>query len=236
MKKLISFFLVAITFTTLVLSQSNQFVELKNGTRIEGTVVYQSKMFKSPRLIVNDTTSYPLREVKAYQTEDGYFLRIEKGFGDDFAKRIEEGNIDLYTRTVNSFGGGSWVPGPNGTQMYMGPNFNSSQVEYFSKDGSELQKANARNLKRALADNVMSMSYLKKRDGLTAVQVIGVIGGIAIGAASVASQADSEDFNPSGVIIGGLIASGSSWIPYFAKKDLTQKAIRAYNNPDRYNE
>ncbi|MEQ8883097.1 MAG: hypothetical protein RIC57_00810 [Balneola sp.] len=230
MRKGFNCFAVLFLFTISVSAQYINFVELKDSTVIRGKVELSTKLFRSSKIIVNDTTEIPLSKVHAYQTTDGYFRRMYSGYGDSFAKRLEKGNIDLFTRTQSYEGGGSFVPGPNGTSMFVGGGMHSSQVEYFSKDGGELQKANARNLKRALFDNPESMEYLKKRDGMTVVQVLGVIAGVAIAATSLASQSDSEEISmPPGAFVGVMVISGSSWIPYLQKEELTRKAIKAYN-------
>lgn len=233
MKKILLLVVILLVSVIPLFGQSGQFVELINGTIIEGKVEYQSKLFKSPRIIVNDTTSYPISRVRAYKSSEGYFLKMS-GYGSTFALRLEEGNIDLYTRTISSHSP-SYVPGPNGTSMFVGGGMTSSQVQYFTKDDGPLLRANARNLKKALSDNDLSMSCLKKRDGLTAVQVIGVIAGIGIGALTLTNQADSDELDPTGAIVGLAVIAGSTWIPHFAKKDLTLKAIKAYNHPERYN-
>lgn len=230
MIKVYNCFVVLFLFTISVSAQYRNFVELKDSTIIRGKVELSTKLFRSSKIIVNDTTEIPLSEVHAYQTTDGYFRRMYSGYGDSFAKRLEKGNIDLYTRTQSYGGGGSFVPGPNGTSMFVGGGMQSSQVEYFSKDGGEIQRASARNLKKALFDNPESMEYLKKRDGMTVVQVLGVIAGVTIAATSLASQSDSEELSiPAGAFVGVMVVSGSTWIPYFQKKELTRKAIKAYN-------
>ena len=145
-------------------AQYRNFVELKDSTIIRGKVELSNKMFKKTRLIVNDSTEIFMSNVRAYQTTDGYFLRIDQGYGDDFAKRIEQGNVDLYSRPVQNFGGPAYMPGPGGTSTYVGGGFSTSEVEYFTKNGGKLQKANPRNLKSVLSDNAKSMEFLKKRD------------------------------------------------------------------------
>lgn len=187
--------------------------------------------------MINDSTHYPLKEVLAYKKDGEYYRRIGLSFnfntGDQFAVRTEKGNIDLYERMEYSYSN-SWVPGPNGTMMYTGGGFNGNNVQYFAKDSGPVLKANARNLKTALSDSPQSMEYLKKRDGLTAVQVIGIIGGIAIAGASISAQADKEDPDFTGAFIGVGVVAGSAWIPFFAKQDLVRKAIKVYNHPESH--
>jgi len=214
--------------TLSVSGQFKNFVELRDSTIIRGKIEVSNKLFRSSKIIVNDTTEIPLSKVHAYQTSDGYFRRMYSGYGDDFAKRLEKGNIDLYIRTQDSMAP-SYIPGPNGGSTFIGHGTQTNNVEYFSKDGGELKKANARNLKKALFDNPQSMEYLKKRDGMTAIQVLGVIAGISIGAASLLSQSDKDELDPTGAIVGLAVISGSTWIPSFQKKELTRKAIKAYN-------
>ncbi|RNC79847.1 MAG: hypothetical protein ED557_11965 [Balneola sp.] len=210
-------------------AQDTTFVELRNGVKYEGKIEVETPFLKKSRIILNDTTVILLERVQRYQSKDGYFVRISYADGDGFAKLIEEGNIDLYIREQMTYSGGSWMPGPNGTSTYMPGGAGISSVQYFSKNGSRLQKASARNLKIALADNPTSMSYLNKRDGLTAVQVLGAIAGVAIAAATFSGEIDKESPDFTGLVIGGVVFTGSIWLPYFAKEDLVDKAIQEYN-------
>ncbi|MFV1882969.1 MAG: hypothetical protein ACMZ7B_00555 [Balneola sp.] len=221
--------------TSSVLAQNEDFVQLRDSTVIKGKVEVQEKMFGKNTITIDDTLKYYLQEVHAYQIDNVYYLRMYGGYGDAFAKRIERGNIDLFTRTVRNSGGGVMFPMGSVGPVAFGPSFNpSSQAEYFSKDGGPILKANQSNLKRALSDNPTSMYFLKKRDGATAIQVVGIIGGIAITALSITSQADSEEFNPTGPLLGLGVIAGSAWIPYFKKQEFTRNAIRSYNHPDEF--
>ena len=144
-----------------------------------------------------------------------------------------EGNIDLYTRTVRYYDGGTWVPtgAPRGGSFHVGGGPSSSQVEFFSKNNGPLIKANALNLKKHLNDNPISMEYLQQRDVLTAVQWIGAIAGLAIAGITLSNQADKDELDITGPVIGIGIFTGSVWIPNFEKRNLIQKAIYEYNNP-----
>lgn len=92
-------------------------------------------------------------------------------------------------------------------------------------------KANALNLKQHLNDNPISMEYLKKRDGLTAVQSVGAIAGLAIAGITLSNQADKDELDVTGPFIGIGVFAGSIWVPNFEKQNLVQKAIIEYNNP-----
>lgn len=232
MKNITTIFIVLL-YSTISFAQNNQFVELKNGTIIEGNVERVEKIFQKGKLIVNDTTEVLLQNVYRFQSSDGYFIRMSKGYGDTWAERIIEGNIRLYTRTVTYYDGGTWVTtgAPGGGSFYVGGGSSSSQVEFFSKNDGPLMKANAFNLKKHLNDNPISMEYLKKRDGLTAVQWVGAIAGLAIAGITLSNQADKDELDVTGPLIGIGVFTGSIWIPYFEKRNLVQKAIYEYNNP-----
>ncbi len=223
---------IVLLFSTISFAQNNQFVELKDGTIIEGNVEREEKIFQKGKLIVNDTTEILLQNVYRFQSSDGYFIRMSQGYGDTWAERIIEGNIDLFTRTV-SYSGGTWMPtgAPGGGSFYVGGGSSSSQVEFFSKNDGPLMRANAFNLKKHLNDNPISMEYLEKRDGLTAVQWIGAIAGIAIAGVTLSNQADKDELDVTGPLVGVGVFAGSVWIPYFEKRNLVQKAIIEYNNP-----
>ena len=68
----------------------------------------------------------------------------------------------------------------------------------------------------------------------TAVQVIGMIGGVVIGGLALSNQVDKEEPDFTGVVLGVGVVAGSSWIPYFAKKEMVKKAISVYNDPESY--
>lgn len=224
---------IVLLYSTISFAQNNQFVELKNGTIIEGNIERVEKIFQKGKLIVNDTTEILLQNVYRFQSYEGYFIRMSQGYGDTWAERIIEGNIDLFTRTVTSYSGGTWMPvsAPGGGSFYVGGGFSSSQVEYFSKNDGPLMKVNAYNLKQHLNDNPISMEYLQQRDGLTAVQWVGAIAGLAIAGITLSNQADKDELDITGPVIGIGIFTGSIWIPNFEKRNLVQKAIIEYNDP-----
>ncbi len=229
-KTILGVCIIAIT-SVQSFSQDSQFVELRDGTRYEGRVEVKEPFLKKSRIILNDSTTILMQDVEKYRSSDGYFVRMHVGYGDAFARRIQKGNIDLFERVVPNHSA-SWVPGPNGTMTYLGGGVGSSKAQYFSKDGGRIMRANAVNLKKELYDNPLSMQYLKQRDGLTALQVIGIIGGVALAATSVTSQADKVEPDFTGAIIGVGVIGLSSWIPHFAKQNLTEKAIEAYNQSE----
>ena len=47
---------IVLLYSTVSFAQNNQFVELKNGTIIEGNIERVDKIFQKGKLIVNDTT------------------------------------------------------------------------------------------------------------------------------------------------------------------------------------
>jgi hypothetical protein len=221
MRNITSIFIVLL-YSTISFAQNKQFVELKNGTIIEGNAERVEKIFQKGKLIVNYSTEILLQNVYRFQSSDGYFIRMNQEFGDTWAERIIEGNTDLYTRTIKSYNGGTWMPtgAPKGGSFYVGGGSSPSQVEYFSKNDGLLMKANAFNLKKHLNDNPISMKYLKKRDGLTAVQWIGAIAELAIAGITLSNQADKDELDITGPVIGMGIFAGSVWIPYFEKRNL----------------
>ncbi len=235
MRKIILFIALILVTSSAVKSQFLHFVELRDSTIIRGKVKVSDNLFKGRRLIVNDTTEIKLSDVRAYQTSDGYFLRIDKGYGDNFAERLKKGNIDLYSRQVTGFTPPTYMPAAGGTSTYIPGVATSSEAQYFSKNGGDLQKVNATNLKRALADNEVSMKFLKDRDGMTTIQVLGALTGVAIVAATLAPQLDKDELNLVGPVIGIAVFTGGIWLPEFKKRELTRNAIDAYNNPMFYN-
>ena len=83
---------IVLLFSTISFAQNNQFVELKDGTIIEGNVERVKKIFQKGKLIVNDTTEVLLQNVYRFESNNGYFIRMNQGYGDTWAERIIEGN------------------------------------------------------------------------------------------------------------------------------------------------
>ena len=84
MRNITSIFIVLL-YSTISFAQNKQFVELKNGTIIEGNVERVEKIFQKGKLIVNDSTEILLQNVYRFQSSDGYFIRMNQGFGDTWA-------------------------------------------------------------------------------------------------------------------------------------------------------
>ncbi len=210
--------------------QLSEHIQLRDGTILEASVEFNERLFRSNQIVFNDSVTYSLSRIEAYMDGVSYYRRVKTSpfSTNDFARRVEKGNIDLYeffefksSPMMNSNGYVTTTTSPVSTQ-------------FFSKDGGPIQKVNARNLKKALYNNPVSMEYLNKRDQLTAVQVIGAIAGAAIIGISISNQieSDAETINPTGLILGGLVVNGSIWLPHFRKQDLTQDAVRSYNSPE----
>lgn len=236
MKAKVTLFFFLIIVPVLGFSQETHFVQLRNGTVLTGKIGYVALPFRGLNIVVNgDSTIFVSKTVIAFQNDDGYFRRVpgvkKAEDGDDFAIRTEKGSIDLFSRNTG-FSPGTMVPGPYGTMMFTGGG--TGKAEYFSKGGGALQKYNIRNLKPALSDNALSMNYMNKRDGWTAVQVIGILGGAIITASSFAALPKSDTPKLTGIFVGLGMITGSAWIPHLAKKNLTRKAIRAYNHPEDF--
>ena len=75
------------------------------------------------------------------------------------------------------------------------------------------------------------MKFLNDRDGLTTLQVLGAVAGVAIVATTLAPQLDKDELNLVGPVIGIAVFAGGIWLPEFKKRELTLSAIDAYNNP-----
>ena len=227
--------LLALAIVGLSLSskaQDTTYVEFIDGTKKYGSVEVVNPFLQKSKIVLDDTTEYSLSQVLAYQTDEGFYRRIENK-NDKFAKRIEKGNISLYSRAVTNYSP-THMPGPGGTSTYVGGGFSEGSVEYFSKNGSALLKANIRNLKPAMADNPKSMSYLDRRGGYTFLQVIGAIAGVTIVTLGITSQADKdpEEMSATPLVLGAAVFSGGLWLPHFGKRSLKRKAIKAYNQPE----
>lgn len=221
MKKSTILILFLILSSNSVFAQETDFVVLKNDSVVTGDLTINGKMFSQSMFILDDSVFIKQQEIKAYQLDGEYYLRMPFGFGDRFALRIEEGNLDLYSRPFN------YVSSMNG--MYV-----ESQRMYFIKGDGPLKNLNGANIYEAVADNPVSLDFMKKRQGLTVVQVIGALAGIGLTASAFANLEPDETPNV-GAMVGGIsVFAGSIWIPYFAKADLLDKAIKSYNYPELF--
>ena len=188
-------FLIFFTSVEFVHSQDTTFIELLSGEKRYGKVERKGGLFKKDKIVLNDTLKYSLKEVNAYQNAKGFYLRIpDKNI---FARRIQSGRVNLYTREVSSYT-------PHGSY--------SSSVEYFTKGNGKLQKASYGNLKKALLDNELSVKYLSEYQTLTYTQ----IGLVAVGLGTFLSAfiGADKDTPPSFGRIGiGSVLALSGWIP-----------------------
>lgn len=239
MKNILIVLLFLLVPDQLLHGQNGDHILFKDGSIVEGQVEIIEKLFGSRRVIFNDSVRYNLWDIEAFQENGGYYRRVSTTpfSKNDFAKRVVKGNIDLYEiLKFDSYGPNSF----HSTMSYNSYGGNSVvSMQFFSKDYGPLQKVNARNLKKALNDNPVSMEYLKKRDTMTMIQVFGSIVGASLIVSSISklvSLEEDEPYSPIGLLAGGVVINGSIWLPHFQKQSLTRKAVTNYNNPSGSND
>lgn len=210
------------------------FLELKSGKTMRGEITKKEPIFKRKYLLLNDSLKVGLDSVKTYMTADGYYTRVTDRSSihyQKFAKRIEEGNVDLFTLKFEKGVPYRFVPdvnAPGGFNHVYDPSVKkSSSAEFFSVNGKDVLKANYRNLKGPLSDNPKSMKHLNTYHDMGIASWVIIIGGLGILGGSLTAISD-EGGLPAGVYIGlGVTSVGS--ILGFARKSHLPKAIRAYN-------
>lgn len=238
MKKVILVFTsIFIGISSGALAQDNSttsedlFLELRSGQTMKGEVVKNEPIFKKDYLLLNDSLKIGLDSVKTYSTEDGYFTRITDRSSmhyNKFAERIEEGNIDLYSREFSVGGGSMAMHGPYGGVSYVSAGPSSSSSEFFSVNGKDVLKANYRNLKGPLSDSPRSLKHLNTYHNMGIASWVMIGAGLATMGLSLTAISD-EGGLPAGFFVGaGVTGVGS--IVGFARKSQLPKAIRAYNN------
>lgn len=202
-----------------VRTEIDHFVQLKNGDVHRGEIQYKKPFLVAPYVLVNNTHKYKLSNVKAYQTKDGYFRTVPTILsGEVFARRVEKGRIDLYSRVDIYY---NWDT--------MG-SITTTRYDYFIKDKQPLKKANYKNLKVALSDNPESMRYLKEYKILSFVQ-----GGLAITCIGLfiagISQIEDDGLTSTGkgLMVGAVLVGNLSWIPHFIRPEKIEQAIKTYN-------
>lgn len=202
---------------TAAAQDSSRFVQLKTGQKLYGAVIVS----KDGRQLTLNGVRHSMESVSAYQNQDGYFARINTGgifAHDKFVRREKTGRVWLYN---------DWQ-----TYWYGDPNLRwSSQAYepvYFSIGEAEPKRINVSNLKSSLSSNPASMRYLSQHETLTYVQIVLVVGGLAI-IGSAFSGVDKEHPPSMGRLIGGGLVCNLAWIPHLIKGDLIMTAIEEYN-------
>ncbi len=166
-------------------ASDSSFIQLNSDKILNGNVELKSPFLRSRYLLFNESTKYDISAVKAFQNEEGYFVKVKYGFfkQEKLAKRVQRGKIDLYSVYVHS---GSGVPIFTTGHLSLGVSI-PAKVDYFSKNGQDVQKASYGNLKKALFDNPESMKYLNAHRTLQFVAIGMVVAGLTTIIVSVAN-------------------------------------------------
>lgn len=209
---------------TIVFSQPEEFVELSDGTILNGKVEVKKTATGGSLIVFNDSAHFVSSQVKGFKDKNGYFVRVSTWKGNKFARLTKKGNIELYETvevgtTYGYSSGDYWVYDP---QPY------TKRTVYFSKSSGEIWKANVPNLKKAFSDNPKAMRELNNLQMLQIATIGLLVGGAAIVAASFATLKKNSESPPAAIFIGTGIAL-SSWLPHLAKKGKKEKAIEIYN-------
>jgi len=212
------------------------YVKLLNGKEIYNDFTLKTPLFSKAHILLDDETKISFKEVECYQYESEFYQRIPNKFVDaEFAQRVLSGKVDLYSITSTFTGGGgsfSTTPGLAGGMAFTAGTSSHTKTDYFVKDGGPLQKANYRNLVKALADNNKSMKSLAEYKTLSFIEWGMILGGAGLILGGI-GQIDQEDgISPDGRILlvsGGMLAACSQ-IPGLIKSDKIEDAIEEYND------
>jgi hypothetical protein len=213
-------------------SEPSLLVGLRNGKVLyPNTLDYVSKTFGTDHLVVNDTTMYPIREVKYYQDETGYYVWTSiGGFGGETKLRREiDGKVKTFTGFQSTYTPGMYTGG-----MYTGGMHSTKKLQYFQKGNGLIKKVSYENLQYDLKDSQPSMAKLgevkKMRDGATAAYVLS--GAVLLGGLIHTAKLNEQEGPPpyeatlkiSPAFFVGVIGLA---IPSFTKNSREEKLIKA---------
>ena len=178
--------------------ETNYFVKLNNGEKVVGDQIkYKSRSLGKPHFDV-DGQRFEFFEVKAYQNQNGYFLKAtpEGAYSPSFYLRELQGTrIDTYSITTTSY---SYSPGAPG--MYGGGGmgtFSTHKVGYYVKNNGSMRKLNYQNLNRDLTDHTPSAMKLKEVKRAQTIQGVIIGAGVATFIAGIAATANTAKNNES---------------------------------------
>lgn len=203
---------------------SKDFIYLFNDDILCGdNLLVKSKIIGKNQIFL-DSIEYDLGNVKFYKYSNGFYAStkhiIWMASDNSFAKRTENGKLNIYSQSVASGGG-----------MYGGTS--TKTMTFYNRDFDNLKEASYDNLLIDLSDNNQAMKVLKRYKSNT-VMFVGGTAGICILGAGLISWA-SRDPNwggnpPPALIAGGLVLSGSILINFAVKSEKLTKSIRVYNS------
>ena len=117
----------------------DEFVVLVSGDTLRGEVEINEPFLRSAYVSIDDSVQYRFDEVLEVKDGVDYYAIGHGGVfaGTMLAKRTSSGSISLYER-VYDHGPGMWMPGPNGTQQFVGGG--SARYDFFRKEGGPVQR------------------------------------------------------------------------------------------------
>ena len=205
----------------------NSYIVLRSGDKLNGKVEIKSPVFDRKYLTLNDSIKYTLDKVEYFQNEDGYFRVYAKSGNNMLLKREKRGKVDLYSSYSVSHTPGAFTAAPGGAVSYSPGMVTTVRFDYYMKNNG-IKELDYSNLKKDLSDNAESMRYLKSYNTLRYVQW-GIFAAGAVMVISAFARMDKDEGLPKGLLIGGGVVMGASFIPSMAKDDRLRQAVEAYN-------
>ncbi|WP_205503601.1 hypothetical protein [Rufibacter psychrotolerans] len=218
------------------------FIELHNGERVYASKLqFKSPVFKQNFFLLDDSLRYAPEAVKSFQSQEGYFARVNAGRRfSDFAQRESVGRVSTYFVYRTDYS--SYAPGIGiGMGGYGGYGYGMGgygygyptqrRVYYFSKENGPLEPLTYKNLRAALSDNPGSLESLQDYKRGQNIQTGMYIAGAGLMLAGIQQQFKGGTSSPS-VSPLLLVGAGIALIPQIirlVKKDKLSEAIELYN-------
>ncbi|MFD1756030.1 hypothetical protein ACFSC6_12525 [Rufibacter sediminis] len=219
------------------------FIELHNGERVYASrLQFKSPVFKQNFFLLDDTLKYAPETVKYFQSQEGYFARVDAGRRfSNFAQREQAGRIStyfVYRTDYNSYAPGIGIGmgryggygmGGYGMGGYGYPT--QRRVYYFEKEKGALQPLTYKNLRVALSDNPGSMESLQEYKRGQNIQTGMYVAGAGLMVAGITQQFRGSNYSGK-VSPLLLVGAGISLLPQLirlVKKDRLSEAIDIYN-------
>ncbi|GAA4309990.1 hypothetical protein GCM10023183_27530 [Nibribacter koreensis] len=242
MKKLFLLILLTWSITESVWAQDVSqpyFIELMTGERIYARrIQFKSPLFKQNYFLLDDSLQYAPERVRYYQTQDGFFARLNANGRrhSDFAQRETSGKITTYFTYRTDYSG--YAPGVGvgmggigvGGYGYGYPT--QRRVYYFAKENGPLEPLSYKNLRVALSDNPGSMESLQKYKRGQNIQLGMYVAGGGLMLAGIQQQFRSGPEGGNKISPLFFVGLGVTLLPQvirLVRKDQLSEAIDLYN-------
>ncbi len=194
---------------------AQNFVVTREGKKVESEEVKEkAPLFSKSVLKLDDGSKIPVRNVVAYQNNEGYYARLNDKGG--LLKRVHKGKIDYYEKIVTTYEQPQYRSF-NGSQGISSPGRTRSSTYYYLKKGVNgdpvlLKPSNGSRIYDLVADYAPSAElmdkFVSKRRQLRVISYVNwaaFTGGFVLAVTTKGSNPGRENL-AGGLMLGGMLS------------------------------